>query len=173
MCGACAGSGIPEMKTILRGVILKEYLTFRTLISKMVGLCTSLGSGLPIGKEVSLLQILPPTHLQSTSLPVSPLTAGDHCFTHWMLRALIKDIVVVCNEPCEHAVVAVTTLSAVTVAQQQVAAGWQETVTMYSGSPHSASGRPTGHLCPHVRLFVTRLGSEQVTSLTRSVLAVD
>ena len=46
------GSGIPEMKTILRGVILKEYLTFRTLGSKMVGLTTSLGSGLPFGKEV-------------------------------------------------------------------------------------------------------------------------
>uniref|UniRef100_A0AC35F7R5 Chloride channel protein n=1 Tax=Panagrolaimus sp. PS1159 TaxID=55785 RepID=A0AC35F7R5_9BILA len=45
------GSGIPEMKTILRGVILKEYLTFRTLISKIVGLTLSLGSGLPIGKE--------------------------------------------------------------------------------------------------------------------------
>uniref|UniRef100_A0AC34RCZ1 Chloride channel protein n=1 Tax=Panagrolaimus sp. JU765 TaxID=591449 RepID=A0AC34RCZ1_9BILA len=45
------GSGIPEMKTILRGVMLKEYLTFRTLISKIVGLTFSLGSGLPIGKE--------------------------------------------------------------------------------------------------------------------------
>ncbi|XP_071840808.1 chloride channel protein 2-like isoform X2 [Apostichopus japonicus] len=45
------GSGIPEMKTILRGVILKEYLTFRTLVSKVIGLATSLGSGLPIGKE--------------------------------------------------------------------------------------------------------------------------
>ncbi|KAK0412108.1 hypothetical protein QR680_006040 [Steinernema hermaphroditum] len=45
------GSGIPEMKTILRGVILKEYLTFRTLVSKMIGLTLSLGSGLPIGKE--------------------------------------------------------------------------------------------------------------------------
>lgn len=45
------GSGIPEMKTILRGVMLKEYLTFRTLISKIVGLTLSLGSGLPIGKE--------------------------------------------------------------------------------------------------------------------------
>ena len=47
------GSGIPEIKTILRGVVLKEYLTFRTLLSKMVGLTTSLGSGLPFGKEVS------------------------------------------------------------------------------------------------------------------------
>ena len=47
------GSGIPEMKTILRGVVLKEYLNFRTLVSKIVGLATSLGSGLPLGKEVS------------------------------------------------------------------------------------------------------------------------
>ena len=46
-----SGSGIPEMKTILRGVVLTEYLTFRTLISKMVGLCATLGSGIPVGKE--------------------------------------------------------------------------------------------------------------------------
>ncbi|KAK6043326.1 hypothetical protein COOONC_19168 [Cooperia oncophora] len=39
------------MKTILRGFILKEYLSFRTLISKMIGLTLSLGSGLPLGKE--------------------------------------------------------------------------------------------------------------------------
>ncbi|KAI3415891.1 Chloride channel protein 2 [Globodera pallida] len=44
------GSGIPEMKTILRGVILKDYLTARTLFSKIVGLTFSLGSGIPIGK---------------------------------------------------------------------------------------------------------------------------
>lgn len=51
------GSGIPEMKTILRGVVLKEYLTFRTLVSKMVGLTLSLGSGVPMGKEVGFLQL--------------------------------------------------------------------------------------------------------------------
>ncbi|KAJ1348370.1 hypothetical protein KIN20_003659 [Parelaphostrongylus tenuis] len=45
------GSGIPEMKTILRGFMLKEYLSFRTLILKMIGLTLSLGSGLPLGKE--------------------------------------------------------------------------------------------------------------------------
>lgn len=32
------GSGIPEMKTILRGVILYEYLTFQTLVAKIIGL---------------------------------------------------------------------------------------------------------------------------------------
>ena len=31
------GSGIPEMKTILRGIELKDYLTIRTFISKIVG----------------------------------------------------------------------------------------------------------------------------------------
>lgn len=45
------GSGIPEVKTIMRGVTLKEYLTFNTLVAKVVGLSTALGSGLPIGKE--------------------------------------------------------------------------------------------------------------------------
>uniref|UniRef100_A0A0K0DQ16 Chloride channel protein n=1 Tax=Angiostrongylus cantonensis TaxID=6313 RepID=A0A0K0DQ16_ANGCA len=39
------GSGIPEMKTIIRGVILKDYLTFETLISKVFGVALSLGSG--------------------------------------------------------------------------------------------------------------------------------
>lgn len=34
--------------------MLKEYLTFRTLLAKMVGLTIALGSGLPIGKEVML-----------------------------------------------------------------------------------------------------------------------
>ena len=48
------GSGIPEMKTILRGVVLKEYLTLRTLISKIVGLVSVLGCGVPVGKEVML-----------------------------------------------------------------------------------------------------------------------
>lgn len=47
------GSGIPEMKTILRGVALKEYLTFKTLVAKIIGLTATLGSGMPLGKEVS------------------------------------------------------------------------------------------------------------------------
>uniref|UniRef100_A0A8C4RBJ1 Uncharacterized protein n=1 Tax=Eptatretus burgeri TaxID=7764 RepID=A0A8C4RBJ1_EPTBU len=46
------GSGIPEMKTILRGVVLKEYLTLKTFIAKVVGLTCSLGSNMPLGKEV-------------------------------------------------------------------------------------------------------------------------
>ena len=42
------------MKTVLRGVVLKEYLTFRTLVAKVVGLTATLGAGMPLGKEVRL-----------------------------------------------------------------------------------------------------------------------
>ncbi|CDW58324.1 Chloride channel protein 2 [Trichuris trichiura] len=51
------GSGIPEIKTILRGVVLKEYLSFMTLVSKTLGLTISLSSGLPIGKEGPMVHI--------------------------------------------------------------------------------------------------------------------
>ena len=42
------------MKTILRGVILKEYLSFRTFFAKCVGLTATLGAGMPLGKEVPI-----------------------------------------------------------------------------------------------------------------------
>jgi len=51
------GSGIPEMKVILRGVVLKEYLTFKTLVAKVVGLTATLGSGMPLGKEGPFVHI--------------------------------------------------------------------------------------------------------------------
>ncbi|XP_041850602.1 chloride channel protein 2-like isoform X3 [Melanotaenia boesemani] len=51
------GSGIPEMKTILRGVVLKEYLTFKTFVAKVVGLTCALGSGMPLGKEGPFVHI--------------------------------------------------------------------------------------------------------------------
>ncbi|KFP34760.1 Chloride channel protein 1, partial [Chlamydotis macqueenii] len=41
------GSGIPELKTIMRGVVLKEYLTLKAFVAKVVGLTAGLGSGMP------------------------------------------------------------------------------------------------------------------------------
>lgn len=46
-----AGSGVAEMRVVVRGVVLKEYLSFKTLIAKVVGNILVLGSGLPMGKE--------------------------------------------------------------------------------------------------------------------------
>mmetsp|Transcript_6381 Transcript_6381/g.11062 ORF Transcript_6381/g.11062 Transcript_6381/m.11062 type:complete len:821 (-) Transcript_6381:37-2499(-) len=46
-----AGSGIPEMKSILSGVRVSRYLSLKTLLAKVVGLLAALNSGLFIGKE--------------------------------------------------------------------------------------------------------------------------
>uniref|UniRef100_A0A7N8Y161 Chloride channel, voltage-sensitive 1a n=1 Tax=Mastacembelus armatus TaxID=205130 RepID=A0A7N8Y161_9TELE len=51
------GSGIPELKTILRGVVLKEYLTVKAFIAKVIGLTAALGSGMPVGKEGPFVHI--------------------------------------------------------------------------------------------------------------------
>uniref|UniRef100_A0A671WJK4 Chloride voltage-gated channel 1 n=1 Tax=Sparus aurata TaxID=8175 RepID=A0A671WJK4_SPAAU len=50
-------SGIPELKTILRGVVLKEYLTLKAFVAKVVGLTAGLGSGMPVGKEGPFVHI--------------------------------------------------------------------------------------------------------------------
>lgn len=47
---AAAGSGIPELKVCFSGILMKDFLSFRTLIIKILGLITSLGSGQPLGK---------------------------------------------------------------------------------------------------------------------------
>ncbi|XP_067882331.1 chloride channel protein 2-like, partial [Heterodontus francisci] len=51
------GSGIPELKTIIRGAVLKEYLSFRTFVAKVVGLTAVLSSGMPVGKEGPFVHI--------------------------------------------------------------------------------------------------------------------
>uniref|UniRef100_A0AAY4CX65 CBS domain-containing protein n=1 Tax=Denticeps clupeoides TaxID=299321 RepID=A0AAY4CX65_9TELE len=51
------GSGIPELKTIIRGVVLKEYLTLKAFIAKVIGLTAGLGSGMPVGKEGPFVHI--------------------------------------------------------------------------------------------------------------------
>jgi chloride channel 2 len=45
------GSGIPELKSILAGVNIYRYLSFRTLIGKILGLFAALSAGLSVGKE--------------------------------------------------------------------------------------------------------------------------
>ena len=45
------GSGIPEVKSILAGVNIYKYLSFQTVIGKVIGLFAALVAGLSIGKE--------------------------------------------------------------------------------------------------------------------------
>ena len=46
-----AGSGIPEIKTILSGVHIKRYLNEWTLLIKCIGVSLSVGAGLSLGME--------------------------------------------------------------------------------------------------------------------------
>ncbi|KAG0706023.1 chloride channel [Suillus ampliporus] len=52
-----AGSGIPEIKTILSGFVIHGYLGGRTLFTKAAGLALSVGSGLSLGKEGPFVHI--------------------------------------------------------------------------------------------------------------------
>ncbi|XP_018575781.1 chloride channel protein 2 [Anoplophora glabripennis] len=52
-----AGSGIPQIKTSLRGVFMKEFLTYKILIAKWLGITATIGSGMPLGKEGPLIHM--------------------------------------------------------------------------------------------------------------------
>ncbi|KAF8464508.1 chloride channel [Gautieria morchelliformis] len=52
-----AGSGIPEVKTILSGFVIHGYLGGRTLVTKCIGLPLAVASGLSLGKEGPLVHI--------------------------------------------------------------------------------------------------------------------
>ncbi|KWU43642.1 hypothetical protein RHOSPDRAFT_9120, partial [Rhodotorula sp. JG-1b] len=52
-----AGSGIPEIKTILSGFVIRGYLGSWTLAVKAVGLALSVASGLSLGKEGPFVHI--------------------------------------------------------------------------------------------------------------------
>jgi H+/Cl- antiporter ClcA len=45
------GSGVPEMKAILAGVHLHNFLSLKTLIGKWIGLLASIGGSLSIGRQ--------------------------------------------------------------------------------------------------------------------------
>lgn len=52
-----AGSGIPEVKCILGGYVIRGYLGLTTMLTKAIGLSLSVGSGLTLGKEGPLVHI--------------------------------------------------------------------------------------------------------------------
>ncbi|RPA80880.1 hypothetical protein BJ508DRAFT_123920 [Ascobolus immersus RN42] len=50
-------SGIPEIKTLLGGFVIRRFLGAWTLLTKSVGLCLSVASGLWLGKEGPLVHV--------------------------------------------------------------------------------------------------------------------
>lgn len=57
ICREAAGSGLPEMKTILSGTIKPVLLSFRLIVAKIGGLSLALIAGLSVGKEGPLVQV--------------------------------------------------------------------------------------------------------------------
>ena len=51
------GSGIPELKSILIGISIYKYLSFKMMIAKIVSLYFATGSGLAIGREGPFVHI--------------------------------------------------------------------------------------------------------------------
>jgi len=51
LCPGAAGSGVPEIKTMLSGVVKPSLLTVHALTAKFVGLVLSLAGGLSVGQE--------------------------------------------------------------------------------------------------------------------------
>ncbi|EPS41765.1 hypothetical protein H072_4278 [Dactylellina haptotyla CBS 200.50] len=54
---ATAGSGIPEIKTILSGFVIKGFLSFKVLYIKAIGAVFAVASGMCLGKEGPFVHI--------------------------------------------------------------------------------------------------------------------
>ena len=52
-----AGAGVPEIKTILSGFVIPEFLGPKVLVLKALGAVLAVASGLPLGKEAPLIHI--------------------------------------------------------------------------------------------------------------------
>ena len=65
-----SGSGLPEMKVAISGVIMKKYLSFRCFSAKILGLILASASGLSIGKEGPFIMITCAFAEMIISLPI-------------------------------------------------------------------------------------------------------
>jgi len=84
-----SGSGIPEMKTILSGSGLGQFLSFKTLLVKAFGLTCAVGSGASLGKVgpfvhigglvVNNLAQLPPFEKIKKNAPLMQQMLGVGC----------------------------------------------------------------------------------------------
>lgn len=57
VCPQAAGSGLPFMKVAISGIDMSAYLSFRCVVTKIVGLLASFAAGLSIGKEGPFIMI--------------------------------------------------------------------------------------------------------------------
>lgn len=87
VCPNAAGSGIPEMRSILGGFPFPNYLSKRTLLAKCVGLVFALGSGLSIGKEGPFVHLSCIIAHQLLNIPFFAQIRRSPDLTHHVLAA--------------------------------------------------------------------------------------
>ncbi|EQC34609.1 hypothetical protein SDRG_07932 [Saprolegnia diclina VS20] len=87
ICPSAAGSGIPEMRSILGGFVLPHYLSGLALVSKFLGLVCALGSGLSIGKEGPFVHLSCIIANQLLQLPLFKDIKRSPDLTHHALSA--------------------------------------------------------------------------------------
>lgn len=51
------GSGVSEIKSLLNGVNLDSYISFKVVLAKALGTCFSVASGLPVGKKAPMIHV--------------------------------------------------------------------------------------------------------------------
>lgn len=86
---SAAGSGIPQMKCVLAGVQIHDYLSLRTLCAKISSLVLALAGGLSIGKEGPYVHIASCiAHLLCRTPPFRRL-AQDEDVMHAVLAAAV------------------------------------------------------------------------------------
>jgi chloride channel 2 len=83
------GSGIPEMKSILAGVNIYRYLSFQTLIGKIIGLTAALSAGLSIGKEGPFVHLAGGVTNKLCKLPCFKDIQNNHSLKKQMLAAAV------------------------------------------------------------------------------------
>lgn len=83
------GSGIPEMKVVLSGVWIKNFLTFRTLVAKVIGLMFACSSGIFFGKAGPGVHISGILANQLCRLPLFRSIQANPSFKHHIIAVLL------------------------------------------------------------------------------------
>jgi len=86
-----AGSGVPEVKAYLNGILLKQSFSSRTFVCKFLSTSLACGSGLPVGPEGPIIALGGCLgHLFSSDSVLNLLPGGHLRFTNQFRRTAIS-----------------------------------------------------------------------------------